>query len=173
MPRLRSRVRDSFPAPVSEGRCRCTFPFLVVGPRRRRASPPGGMAEWSCSGLQSRGRRFDSDSRLQLFPRQSRSARVVKLVDTGDLKSPGRKAVAVRLRPRAPGFQRADSLSVSTSGETKDEPTTKGVSISGRRGLPLPHQSRVADSLRRGPVVPFVSSRACNFQAWRPRSTLR
>jgi putative transcriptional regulator len=23
------------------------------------------MAEWSCSGLQSRGRRFDSDSRLQ------------------------------------------------------------------------------------------------------------
>jgi hypothetical protein len=24
----------------------------------------GGMAEWSCSGLQSRGRRFDSDSRL-------------------------------------------------------------------------------------------------------------
>jgi hypothetical protein len=25
----------------------------------------GGMAEWSCSGLQSRVRRFDSDSRLQ------------------------------------------------------------------------------------------------------------
>ncbi len=24
----------------------------------------GGMAEWSCSGLQSRQRRFDSDSRL-------------------------------------------------------------------------------------------------------------
>src|SRR5262245_65481957 len=30
------------------------FPLLVSG----------GMAEWSCSGLQSRGRRFDSDSRL-------------------------------------------------------------------------------------------------------------
>ena len=27
----------------------------------------GGMAEWSCSGLQSRVRRFDSDSRLQLL----------------------------------------------------------------------------------------------------------
>lgn len=29
------------------------------------AYPDGGMAEWSCSGLQSRVRRFDSDSRLQ------------------------------------------------------------------------------------------------------------
>ncbi len=26
---------------------------------------PGGVAEWLCSGLQSRGRRFDSDPRLQ------------------------------------------------------------------------------------------------------------
>jgi hypothetical protein len=38
------------------------------GPRSRaqRAFPLyfGGMAEWSCSGLQSRVRRFDSDSRL-------------------------------------------------------------------------------------------------------------
>ena len=49
----------------------------------------GGVAEWSCSGLQSRGRRFDSDPRLQRFPPQSGFARVVKLVDTGDLKSPG------------------------------------------------------------------------------------
>ena len=43
----------------------------------------GGVAEWSCSGLQSRVRRFDSDPRLQEQP----SARVVKLVDTRDLKS--------------------------------------------------------------------------------------
>ena len=28
-------------------------------------SLPGGVAEWSCSGLQSRVRRFDSDPRLQ------------------------------------------------------------------------------------------------------------
>jgi len=28
----------------------------------------GGVAEWSCSGLQSRGRRFDSDPRLQRIP---------------------------------------------------------------------------------------------------------
>ena len=27
--------------------------------------PTGGVAEWLCSGLQSRGRRFDSDPRLQ------------------------------------------------------------------------------------------------------------
>ncbi len=43
----------------------------------------GGMAEWLCSGLQSRGRRFDSDSRLRILTR----ARMVKLVDTKDLKS--------------------------------------------------------------------------------------
>ena len=30
-----------------------------------RGNPFGGMAEWLCSGLQSRVRRFDSDSRLQ------------------------------------------------------------------------------------------------------------
>lgn len=41
----------------------------------------GGMAEWLCSGLQSRVRRFNSDSRLHF------SARMVKLADTKDLKS--------------------------------------------------------------------------------------
>ena len=52
------------------------------------ASPnAGGVAEWSCSGLQLRGRRFDSDLRLHLV-----KARVVKSVDTGDLKSPAHKA---------------------------------------------------------------------------------
>ena len=48
---------------------------------------PGGVAEWSCSGLQSRVRRFDSDPRLQYS-----HARVVKLVDTRDLKSLAAKA---------------------------------------------------------------------------------
>ena len=47
----------------------------------------GGVAEWSCSGLQLRVRRFDSDPRLQFG-----KARVVKSVDTGDLKSPAHKA---------------------------------------------------------------------------------
>jgi hypothetical protein len=47
----------------------------------------GGVAEWSCSGLQLRVRRFDSDLRLQFG-----KARVVKSVDTGDLKSPAHKA---------------------------------------------------------------------------------
>ena len=40
----------------------------------------GWMAEWLCSGLQSRGRRFDSGSSLSL-------ARVAEQVDARDLKS--------------------------------------------------------------------------------------
>ncbi len=44
------------------------------------------MAEWLCSGLQSRLRRFDSDPRLHKY---GFFARVVKLVDTRDLKSLG------------------------------------------------------------------------------------
>lgn len=36
-------------------------------------------------------------------------ARVVKSVDTGDLKSPGRKAVPVQVRPRAPSSSPAKS----------------------------------------------------------------
>ena len=39
------------------------------------------MAEWSCSGLQLRVRRFDSDSGLHF----SLNARVAKLVDAQDL----------------------------------------------------------------------------------------
>ena len=47
------------------------FPFLVcVASHRNGATQQvaqhGGVAEWSCSGLQSRGRRFDSDPRLHL-----------------------------------------------------------------------------------------------------------
>ena len=49
----------------------------------------GGMAEWLCSGLQSRARRFDSDSRLRCS-----HARVVELADTRDLKSFARKGRA-------------------------------------------------------------------------------
>ena len=47
----------------SEGKAR-----FAAGSKRNPDLPffttAGGMAEWSCSGLQSRGRRFDSDSRL-------------------------------------------------------------------------------------------------------------
>ena len=57
MPRLRSRVRDSFPAPGFTRESDRAFPRLF--------SSRGGVAEWSCSGLQSRVRRFDSDPRLQ------------------------------------------------------------------------------------------------------------
>jgi hypothetical protein len=35
-------------------------------------SQNGGVAEWLCSGLQSRGRRFDSDPRLQNFLKTER-----------------------------------------------------------------------------------------------------
>ena len=47
----------------------------------------GGVAKWLCSGLQSRLRRFDSGPRLQYDREVVKSARVVKLVDTADLKS--------------------------------------------------------------------------------------
>ena len=36
-------------------------------------APLGGVAEWLCSGLQSRVRRFDSDPRLQTQPMDSRA----------------------------------------------------------------------------------------------------
>ena len=60
---------------------------------------PGWVAEWLCSGLQSRGRRFDSALSLQF---SGPLAQVVKLVDTRDLKSLGFTAVPVRFRPWAP-----------------------------------------------------------------------
>ena len=64
----------------------------------------GAVAEWLCSGLQLRVRRFDSDPRLQLsrpealceLPNRREvsgnarpTARVAKLVDARDLKSLG------------------------------------------------------------------------------------
>ena len=70
MPRLRSRVRASFPAPVS---AREAVASLLFWCRSSSGHPTpdqcGAMAEWLCSGLQSRVRRFDSGSRLQKLPR--------------------------------------------------------------------------------------------------------
>ncbi len=72
------------------------------------------MAEWLCSGLQIRGSRFDSGFRLHNALMQNRflrltpqpkgypDARVVKLVDTRDLKSLVSNDVPVQVRPRAP-----------------------------------------------------------------------
>ena len=45
---------------ISEGKRRRSPSF-----RLSRRLPRGGVAEWLCSGLQSRVRRFDSDPRLQ------------------------------------------------------------------------------------------------------------
>ena len=78
------------------------------------------MAEWSCSGLQIRLRRFDSDLSLQikiietffnlkLFKLFNEVklfllARVVELVDTRDLKSLEGNFVPVQVRPWVPKF---------------------------------------------------------------------
>ena len=55
----------------------------------------GCVAEWSCSGLQSRVRRFDSGLSLH-------KAQVAKQVDARDLKSLGSNTMPVRFRPWAP-----------------------------------------------------------------------
>lgn len=63
------------------------------------------MAEWSCSGLQLRVRRFDSDSSLHAIANDEyikSFARVVKLVDTRDLKSLDSNIVPVQVRLRVP-----------------------------------------------------------------------
>ncbi len=60
------------------------------------------MAEWLCSGLQIRGSRFDSGTRLHYSRTLLCSARVVELVDTRDLKSLEGNFVPVQVRPRAP-----------------------------------------------------------------------
>ena len=69
------------------------------------------MAEWLCSGLQSRLRRFDSGFSLQhlliliSFKKSYNefvNARVVELVDTRDLKSLASDGVPVQVRLRVP-----------------------------------------------------------------------
>ncbi len=68
------------------------------------------MAEWSCSGLQSRLRRFDSDSRLQnsftdILTGRTASMRAIMSRPGGEigrrtgLKIPGRKACGFESRP--------------------------------------------------------------------------
>ncbi len=65
----------------------------------------GWMAEWLCSGLQSRLRRFDSGFSLHtkrgIIPMFT-LARVVELVDTRDLKSLASDGVPVQVRLRVP-----------------------------------------------------------------------
>ncbi len=63
------------------------------------------MAEWLCSGLQLRVRRFDSDPSLHF----SCHARVAELVDAADLKSADRKIVPVRVRLWAPSMSERNS----------------------------------------------------------------
>ena len=58
----------------------------------------GAVAEWLCSGLQLRVRRFDSDPRLQLLTRTV-TARVAKLVDATDLKSVDLWSCGFKSRP--------------------------------------------------------------------------
>ena len=62
------------------------------------ASPrQGGVAEWSCSGLQLRGRRFDSDLRLQSW-----SSPGGEIGRHRGFKIPRPQSVPVRVWPRAP-----------------------------------------------------------------------
>lgn len=46
--------------------------FGIVRPRKKEAIK-GWMAEWLCSGLQLRVRRFDSDPSLHKFPEKTDS----------------------------------------------------------------------------------------------------
>ena len=70
---------------------------LFCGYKPEKAAVFGALAKRLCSGLQIRLVRFDSGTRLQIS-----RARVVKSVDTRDLKSLGVRAVRVQVPPRAP-----------------------------------------------------------------------
>ncbi len=65
MPRSGSRVRVSFPAPNLQTSAPPRF-FCPGTPFSRRMALPGWVAEWLCSGLQSRVPRFDSGPSLHL-----------------------------------------------------------------------------------------------------------
>ena len=93
------------------------------------------MAEWSCSGLQIRPRRFDSDLSLQikiietffnlkLFKLFNEVklfllARVVELVDTRDLKSLEGDFVPVQVRPRVPNQKPLTNSEISFFAEDR------------------------------------------------------
>src|ERR1700674_331502 len=64
-------------------------------------SPLGGVAEWSCSGLQSRVRRFDSDPRLQTPPSNTLSCVVLVIVG----RVARRRAVVHDVFARGPAIQ--------------------------------------------------------------------
>src|SRR5262245_286193 len=96
-------------------------PFACGGPRhpwfavRRgadvgcsRVSAGGGVAEWLCSGLQSRGRRFDSDPRLTCLSgcahldRPGPKSMTIRIVRLGTARAPGEgpRIGTVRRPPR-------------------------------------------------------------------------
>ena len=101
MPRSGSRVRVSFPAPIFH-RTNGGYHF-----QDNQSCQHGALAKRLCSGLQIRLVRFDSGTCLHIDKPvrgldTDCGARVVKSVDTRDLKSLDVRVVPVRFRPRAP-----------------------------------------------------------------------
>ena len=165
MPRLRSRVRDSFPAPSFQGKP--SFPFSLGRCAMHWRSLPGGMAEWSCSGLQSRVRRFESDSRLQLrhapgellIPESG-----VRIASAGLVPlRPGGKCLLIRLgRAVDVSGRSSDSpvlerhIAVEAVGASRCNPVSAtvaplapgGVSVSAERRLSQPGQACRAEPSR-------------------------
>ena len=83
MPRYRSRVRASYPAPLSKGKPQKGFPFSLVSsvPGHGASVLPdtgsfGAVAKRLCTGLQIRPARFDSGPRLQTDESPIRVAQV-------------------------------------------------------------------------------------------------
>ena len=80
MPRLRSRVRVSFPAPVLKREARLPF-FVSCEGLVFRSFALGAIANRLCNGLQIRLARFDSGSRLQSLAGSRDSAGIAQLVE--------------------------------------------------------------------------------------------